>query len=266
MGIPGKPNYYGRQLVRKLKEERERAGLTQEEAGDNLHMKLQKLSRIENGQLPGYHELRAMLDLYDVPPAEQDLFKNLWERARERGWWKKYGLEEENTYVAMEHEAALALEFHVGLVPELLQTKDYARACVGGDENQVTVRMKRQYRVAGGVNPLVLHSLIYEPVLRQGLDEEQTALLVERARLRNVTIQIVPQSLGPLPAMTGSVVLFDFDDQEEPRIAFSRTPLGLTYSQDEYVTETVHSDLRDLAKRSMSPVDSLVLLRQLATN
>jgi transcriptional regulator with XRE-family HTH domain len=45
---------------------RERAGISQRDAADQLRYNYQKLSRIENGQLPEYHALRAMLDLYGV--------------------------------------------------------------------------------------------------------------------------------------------------------------------------------------------------------
>ncbi|TCO56749.1 helix-turn-helix domain-containing protein [Actinocrispum wychmicini] len=263
MGIPGKPNYYGRQLVRRLRNERERAGLTQEEAGEKLHLRLQKLSRIENGQLPGYHELMAILALYGASSYDCAAYARLWERAKERGWWRKYGLED-STYIAMEHEAESLVEFQLGRIPELLQIAAYARECVHGDEKQVKVRMKRQDRVLGGENPLVLHSLIHEPVLRQGVEREQLAELIERCLLPNVTVQVVPQSVGSHPGLAGSVTLLAFDDPEEPRIAFARTPLGMTFTQDEDVTTGVHTELSALAERSMSPEDSLDLLVALA--
>ncbi|KJK47628.1 hypothetical protein UK23_19845 [Lentzea aerocolonigenes] len=49
-----------------------------------------KISRIENGQLPDIHALRAMLDVYGVIGDEEAPYIELWERAREKGWWKQY--------------------------------------------------------------------------------------------------------------------------------------------------------------------------------
>jgi transcriptional regulator with XRE-family HTH domain len=80
MGTPRTPNYHGRQLLRELKRLRELAGMTQEEAGHELRLTLQKLSRIENGQLPGYHELRAMLTVYGLSGPDWDPYIKRWER------------------------------------------------------------------------------------------------------------------------------------------------------------------------------------------
>lgn len=52
MGAVATPNFHGRQLTRRLRELREELGHTQEQVGDALHMTLQKMSRIESGQVP----------------------------------------------------------------------------------------------------------------------------------------------------------------------------------------------------------------------
>jgi transcriptional regulator with XRE-family HTH domain len=270
MGTPGTPNYHGRQLLRELKRLRELAGLTQEDAGAELHLTLQKLSRIENGQLPGYHEMRAMLKLYGLERPEWEKYLDLWERARHRGWWRKFTLVDA-TYISMEQEAAVMTEFQVSRIPELLQTERYARAVyehavprrtAKAIANNVAVRIRRQDRLFDD-KPLKLHALLHEPTLRQGVDRVQLVQLVERAELPNVTIQLVPQSLGLHSGLDGSIILLAFDDPDEPQIAFTESVLGLSQSQDEEKTTAVGTMLRQLAKQAMSPADSLVAIKRL---
>jgi transcriptional regulator with XRE-family HTH domain len=271
MGTPGMPNFHGRQLLRELKRLREQAGMTQDEAGGRLHLTLQKLSRIENGQLPGYHETRAMLKLYGLTPGEWTPYLELWERAKKRGWWRQYGLRD-CSYVCMEQEASTLIEFQLGRLPELLQTESYARACLRGAgpradgldiEAGVSVRMRRQDRLFSGEKPLVLHALIHEPTLSQGVGRQQLIQLVERAQTPNVTVQIVPQSAGPHSGLDGSVILLGFDDPQEPDIVFTETVLGLAQSQEEDRTSSVRVMLQHIAGRAMSKDDSLDMLKSM---
>jgi transcriptional regulator with XRE-family HTH domain len=269
MGTPGIPNYYGRQLLRKVRRLRELSGLTQEEAGRALHLTLQKLSRIENGQLPGYHEMRAMLKLYGLPQAQWGPFVELWELARKRGWWRKYGIKD-STYICMEQEAASMCEFQLGRLPALLQTERYVRMALDqamprdGEllENNVAVNVRRQERLCAE-KPLVLHSLVHEPVLHQGVGRGELIHLYQRAQLGNVTFQIVPQSAGPHAGLDGSMILFEFDDPFEPQIVFTETVLGVNYSQDEEKTSAVRVILDRLADLALSPEDSLTTLKRL---
>lgn len=270
MGTPGVPNYYGRQLLRNIRNLREQCGMTQDEAGRKLHLTLQKLSRIENGQLPGYHELRAMVQLYGLPAEEWGSYFQLWERARKRGWWRKFGVRD-TTYICMEQEATTMTEFSLGRLPELLQTEGYARRAVqcafpGNDkaiENHVAVRMHRQNRLLRDENPLVLHTLVHEPTLYQGVDRAQLAELYRRAQLPNVTLQIVPQRVGLHAGLDGCVALLVFDDPAEPKIAFADSVLGPAYTQDDDKTAGVRQRLDHLAKLALTPEATLSALRRL---
>lgn len=271
MGTPGMPNFHGRQLLRELKRLREQAGMTQDDAGARLHLTLQKLSRIENGQLPGYHETRAMLKLYGLTPEEWTPYLELWERAKKRGWWRQYRLHD-SSYICMEQEASTLIEFQLGRLPELLQTEGYARKCLRAStprwsdpevEAGVSVRIRRQDRLFAGEKPLVLHALIHEPALWQGVDQQQLIQLVERAQMPNVTVQIVPQSAGLHSGLDGSAILLGFDDPQESDIVFTETVLGLAQSQDEERTSSVRVMLQHIAGRAMSPEDSLDMLKSM---
>jgi hypothetical protein len=172
----------------------------------------------------------------------------------------------------MEQEASTLIEFQLGRLPELLQTEAYARKCLRAGTPRrsaqeidagVSVRIRRQDRLFAGEKPLVLHAIIHEPTLWQGVDQQQLIQLVERAQMPNVTVQIVPQSAGLHSGLDGSVILLGFDDPQEPDIVFTETVLGLAQSQDEERTSSVRVMLQHIAGRAMSPEDSLDLLKSM---
>lgn len=264
MATPPLPNYHGRQLVRELKRLRERTGLTQDDAGKRLHLTLQKLSRIENGQLPGYHELRAMLRVYGLPRADWDEPLTLWELARKKGWWHSYGLRD-SSYVCMEQEADELVEFHLGTLPPLLQTERYARdslAHVDDPETAVEIRLRRQERLLDK-DPLVMRTLVHEPTLRQGVDRDQLTRLADHAQLPNITLQVVPLTIGLHSGLDGSVVLLSFLDPHEPDIVFTESALGLAQSQAPGRTSAIRDQLDRLSSVAVSPDDSLAIIKAL---
>lgn len=271
MGTMATPNFHGRQLARRLRRLREETERTQEQIGDALHMTLQKVNRIECGQLPGYHELRAMLDLYMIPTREWPAYMELWEKAKKRRWWQRYRVAD-SEYIALEDEAATVTEFQLGRVPALLQTETYAQGAFGSrrpvleyktSDNHPLVLMPRQERLFADT-PLALHALVHEAVLHQaGTDREQLVRLLDRAQLPNVTLQIVPQALGFHPGLDGSVILLGFADEGEPDVAYAETMFGRIRSDDGGMTSHVQQMLDQLAREALSPGDSLALLKEL---
>ena len=191
------PNLPARQLGRQLKRMRERLGMTQDEAGAPLRMSTSKLSRIETGYLPPYHDFRALLDRYNVIVSDWDEYIAAYDRAKEKGWWHHYGVGNRG-FLPIEAEASTVKEFQFGYIPGLLQTEAYMREVYRRGarrqmkpkvlENQVTVRLLRQLRLTD------------EPVLKYPRDhrrgrvpaadplgearDEQLRATVERARCR----------------------------------------------------------------------------------
>jgi transcriptional regulator with XRE-family HTH domain len=261
MGATPTPNFHGRQLTRRLRQLREELGRSQEEVGDALHMTLQKVSRIECGQLPGFHELQAMLDWYGIPVREWPAYFELWEKAKERRWWQRRKLADV-AYVALEDAASSVTEFQLGHIPALLQTESYAqyanlaRRPVPESRTSDTnpfVLTPRQERLFDA-EPLALHALVHEPVLHQAAtDHEQLVRLLDRAQLPNVTVQVVPQALGFHPGLDGSVILLGFAEPDEPDVAYAETQFGRVQAQDDGLTAYVREMLDQLAHDALSP-------------
>nr|WP_042179111.1 helix-turn-helix transcriptional regulator [Kibdelosporangium sp. MJ126-NF4]CEL13637.1 Putative DNA-binding protein [Kibdelosporangium sp. MJ126-NF4]CTQ99323.1 Putative DNA-binding protein [Kibdelosporangium sp. MJ126-NF4] len=258
-GITHDQNYFGRQLLRALKTLREQLRLTQEEASLRVHIEYKKLSRIERRQLPTYHELVMMLDAYGIPSCDYGPYIKLWELARERPWWRDFPLED-TRYIRMEDEAAHKYEFQLGHIPTLLQTEDYARASMNTAKDTArqfaALRMRQQERLFGEPR-LHLHALIHEPVLRQGVNRAQRDLLIRRAEMPNVTIQVVPQRNALHAGLHGSVVLLSFDDPFEADAAFTETLVGIQDTQNAECTAIIRHALNHLSRVAMSPEDTL---------
>jgi transcriptional regulator with XRE-family HTH domain len=177
--------------------------MSQQEAADRLNYNHRKISRIEKGQRPDYHGMRAMLDQYGIPVSQWDEYMDLYAWALEQGWWTKYDLGDHG-YISLEHDAYRMRTFELAYVPGLLQVEDYIRHITAAArvrrsgrsvDNQVAVRLRRQERLVG-TDPLVLHAVMAEPALAKA-DRPQLMHIVERGRLPNVTVQVIPDRIGP---------------------------------------------------------------------
>lgn len=264
MGHTPEPNYHGRKLIRDVRELRKRAGLTQAEAGEVVHIELKKLSRIETAQLPTYHELCAMLDAYGVPSTAWDPYLEMWERAKRPPWWRQYHLKDPR-YLRMEDEAAAKREFQLGYLPDLLQTEDYARELLSHTgknltdeeiDTEVDIRMRRQQRLFDDP-PLTLHTLIHETALLQGVKRPQLRQLASRAGLPNVTLQVVPNTTTVHEGLRGSLVMLSFPDEDEPDVAFADTTIGLVETQDPDRVADARRTMQIVEGLALSPLESM---------
>lgn len=269
MGSPASPNHHGRRLALGLRRLREAADLLQKDVAEEAHLTLQKVSRIESGQVPGYHELKALLAIYGVPAAEWPPYLDLWSEARKRPWWRKYRIPD-NAYILREDVAAAKYEFQLGCLPALLQTEEYARAVitrsatVGGRsvDNEVAVLLRQQERLFSD-QPLRLHALIHIPALRRGVDRSQLAHLLRCAKLPNIALQVVPQRDDVYDGLHSSLIVLSFDHQQEPDIAFSDSPVGLIHTQDPERVRAVRKTLDRLAAFAMTTEASIELITEM---
>jgi transcriptional regulator with XRE-family HTH domain len=74
-------NEHGEELITRLRMLRERAGLSQEQAGQNLGGSRYQVNRIENGRVPAHSELLAMLELYEASGEEIVSYLGMWDLA-----------------------------------------------------------------------------------------------------------------------------------------------------------------------------------------
>ena len=131
-----------------LRRYREYVGYALEDAARVLECDRSKISRIETGQR-GIRpkELRELLTEYGVPDGEQAALVAIASRGGQRGWWHRYADVLPGPYldyVIMESAAAEIMTYEAQLVPDLLQTDDYARAVVAAQARHATAPQREE--------------------------------------------------------------------------------------------------------------------------
>ncbi|MEV7416002.1 helix-turn-helix transcriptional regulator [Streptomyces sp. NPDC089919] len=270
----------GRRLGGELLRMREALGLRQAHAAEALTASVAKVAKMERGLVPMRDpDVRALCHLYgedddDVVDGLLALARLDRERRRARGWWHHGpdvgGLGE---YIAMEDAATQIRTWQTALVPGLLQTADYVRAmCVvsetwkdpGEIEPVVTVRMKRQARLAGE-RPLRFHAVIAEGALRQqvgGRDvmRAQLAHLVQMAELPNVHVQVLPYSAGAHPCMSGAFSILSFAEPGAVDVGYTEGIASAVWVESAAGTAIYDRSFDRIARMCLAPRASVDLI------
>jgi transcriptional regulator with XRE-family HTH domain len=264
------PTFRQRRLGEALKLLRERNGMSQREAADRIDYNVPKLSRIENGQVPDIHALRTMLDVYGVIGDEIEPYLEMWKRAKEKGWWKQYRLDDQG-YISLEHDASTVREFQPSYIPGMIQVKRYMRLVFAGSriprskkwiEDQVAVRVRRQQRLVGE-KPLRYHAIITETALRLA-DREQLLHITEKGELPNVTIQVLPESAGLHDGYNGGFNLLDFPYSGDPQVLYVEHAGGSLHIEDPDRVKATTLTFKHLSKLALTPGESAVWIERLA--
>ncbi len=172
-----------------------------------------------------------------------------------------------------ERAASAIIDWSPHIVTGLLQTSDYARAIISGDdlpdgqvETGVLVRMGRRdvitrsnpVRLTAFLGGDALHELIGGPQIMA----DQLRFLLKLAESDTITIRIVPSGQGWHPGLEGQFVLYDFDGAPSiVLLAHYRTGTFVTEPDDVAGYKSAVDDIDGLA---LSPADSLTLITQTA--
>lgn len=265
-------------LARRLRELREQAGFTLEEAAPLLDSSASKLSRIENGQQRAdVHLVKSMLDLFDVGGAQWTELLTLAREIAQPAWYRAYGLGD-NSYVGYETEATQVQEYAAGFVPGLLQVADYSRALYDASplprsiderERDVKVRMIRQERLESDDDPLHLVAIIDEAVLRNPVGGPATRRaqldhLLTASALPTVTLQVLPTGRGAHPSLASGFTVLSFGDLGEPDMAYVEHALGATNLWKEPDITLARLKLERLRTLALAPTESRETIRRIA--
>ena len=232
--MTGNPPVRRRLLGAALRRYRENLGFGLDEAAQILECDRSKISRIETGQRGiRAKELRELLTEYGVPDDEQAALLAVAHRGRQHGWWQDYPdvlSDAGQDYVIMETAAAEILTYEAHQVPDLLQTREYARAladadpaCTGEEQRAQAVEVKliRQRVVLAELSPR-LEFVIAEAALHQVVGgtrvmRPQLARLASLAGGRgagspSLSLQVLPFAAGAYAAGVGSMAILRFSD------------------------------------------------------
>jgi transcriptional regulator with XRE-family HTH domain len=209
-------------LLRKLRTEK---GLTVEQAAEQLMFSMSKLSRMETGHGPATpRDIRDLCVLYDVTDSgERDRLISLARQGKKAGWWQGYDLDYFATYVGLEAEATRIRYYQSTIIPGLMQTPDYARAMHQAGvppfsperiDELIEVRLKRQ-KLLTQDTPIRLDAVLDEAVLHRlvggaAVMSAQLNQLIVLSNEPNVTIRVIPYSVGAHPAMDSTFNILEF--------------------------------------------------------
>jgi len=272
-----------RRLRTELKKSRLAAGLTQSEVAAAMDWSLSKVIRIEAGTVSiSTNDLKALLRHYKiVDPVRTEEFLALGKAARDRTWWSEYrevapsGLLQ---LIGYESAASIRRNFEPLLIPGLLQTREFARAVIPALDPGVTpdrlgtlvdIRMRRQ-ELVDRANPSQLFFILDEAAIRRvtgGPDvmRRQLRHLVEVAEKPNVTIEVVPYSVGIYRGMRGSFVVLQFPDAEDDDVLYVEDAEGgLVIKEDQDEIQAYRENFENMRDVALNQKESLSHIRRLA--
>lgn len=282
MPQPHSPTVRGRRLANDLAELREVANLTTDQVAADLGegWNRHKVGRIETAKVkPSLKDVTELLDYYGVDAARREWLLALHRDSWQRGWWEDYrDLFPKGSYVAQENDAARIDEWSPQLVPGLLQTDEYAHEVIriwsrdnGEEEVQRRLRARLQRRaLLTRMNPQApqVRAVLDEAALRRpiGGDEvmrEQLRALLAAARRPNVTIRVLPFSVGSHSGLDGPFIILGFPESLAPDVAYVETKAGGNHIESHDGVQRFKLDFDDLKDAALDPAGSLEFLAAL---
>ncbi|GGK90767.1 transcriptional regulator [Planomonospora parontospora subsp. parontospora] len=209
-----------------LRDLRDGRGLKLSDAAAATGMSVAKISRMENGtnQVTS-GDVDNLLDVYEADEGTRIVCMQLVEQSQLPPWWKSHQKALYTPYIALETEAREKRSWQPLLIPGLLQTPEYARAVIAADRPWETTdlltmlvraRMARKW-VLTCDDPLMMHVVIGEEALRrptggQEVMARQLDHLLQVVERPNITVRIMPSSVGAHAGMAGPFLLLTFPD------------------------------------------------------
>ena len=265
-----------RRLGRDLARFRERAGLSQEQAAEQLGWSRPKVGRIEAAKtMPKIADVEALLGLYGADSAEAALLVRLAKDAQQRGWWTAFNDVFTGSFVGLEDEAAEIRTWETQFVPGLLQTEAYARAVISAarPDSPESVHRRVQARMArrtllGRDNAPKLHAVIDESVLRRAIGgpevmNAQFARLAAMTKQPNITLQVLPFAAGAHAGLEGPFVLLSFSDPADPDIPYIESQGGDVYLEAADQVARIRLVWERIVAAAASPEESLAIITDL---
>jgi Domain of unknown function (DUF5753)/Helix-turn-helix domain len=263
------PTVVRRQLAKRLRLAREKAGMRVVDVVHSKVMSKASLHRYEKGWSPATPaKVLELALLYRLDAAtSQELYKLAF-GSRERGWWEdadKIKATRFRFFLGLESAASEILTYQTDMVPGLLQTADYARAVQRASlpkederivEGRVAVRLKRQQVMFARTPPIQIRAVLGAGVLATQVGgpqvmAEQTAHLRELAEDERVDLRVLPWSAGAHAAMAGGFILMRSEDPDDPPVVYAETTVGGSYFELPAQVAAYDGAFRDVHGRSI---------------
>jgi transcriptional regulator with XRE-family HTH domain len=271
----GSPTVRRRELGTLLRKLREEKRMTVRQVTEQLLCSPSKVSRIETGQRGAtLRDVRDLCDFYGVTDqAFRDQLMDLAKQGKQQGWWQPFDLPY-STYVGFEAEARVIRDFDSAVVPGLLQTPEYVRALhedplpFGSRDligQRIQARLKRQELITRpSPPPLELRAVLDEAVLHRVIGgpavmAAQLKRVVQEMERPNVTVQVIPYSVGAHPALDSNFNILEFAGSAAD-IVYSEGMVGFIYLDRPEDIARYHEVFQHLSQIALKPDQSAELM------
>jgi transcriptional regulator with XRE-family HTH domain len=276
------PTLRRRRLAHELRQLREQAGLTLDQAAVRLEdFSAAKISRIETAKVGARpRDVEDLLTLYGVQDAQHR--KNLitlTREARQHGWWEQFSdamSPSQELYIGLEAEAVLIRMFSTQVISGIFQTEAYAREVLKviwsseppeQIERRVKLRMARQEILERQDGPqircILEENVLYRPVGGDEILRAQLLRLADLADSPNVSIRVLRRSIGAHPGNDGAFWMVDFAPPD-PSVVYVEYRTGAIYIEQEEEVEIYSDIFIRLEDAAMSSEQSLALIKTLS--
>jgi transcriptional regulator with XRE-family HTH domain len=271
------PTVRRRRLALELRRLRESAMLTCEEAARKLQFSASKISRVESGRVRvSPRDVYDISVIYGASLEERGQLIRLARDAEKKGWWEAYrGAIEPHfaAYLDLESVAVDIRTYEVGLIPGLLQTREYAQAAIsigmlagfrGDAEGLVRLAVDRRPELAAPDAPR-FWAVLDEAALRRQVGgphvmREQLGHLLALARLPNVELQVIPFETGAHAALGRSFVILSFAESADPDVVYLEDLTSALYLEDAAEVDCYNTSFDHLRAAALPFADSAALI------
>lgn len=253
-------------LGKQLREIRESAGKTMDDAASYLGVKRPTISRIENGRqaiLP--KNVKFLCQLYEIGAPRVDTLMRQAEESNERGWWVSYSDTMPNwfeTYIGFEADVAEIRTYESELMPGLLQVPSYVRALRVAYEpdvseleiaKSVAFRLERQKRLAA--RPPMYQVVLNEAVVRRPVGDmaKQLRHLIDLSRRDYLDLRVMPFDVGPHPGMKSPFSLLTLPEEKTPNFVYIEHDDGAIYLERPVDLVRYSNTFETLVEAALSP-------------
>jgi transcriptional regulator with XRE-family HTH domain len=279
MSIPNGPTALRRIIGAELKRLRLAARKAQHEVAELSGIAQNSLSRYESGVSAMSNPVaEKLLTIYGVDEEQQAELLDLVKRSRRRrpkGEAKAAIWEPVEDLIALERDASKINEVAIQPVPGLLQTEAYARAMLGRGklgadvvEDNVQARLARA-SILSGVFPVEYWAVIHESVLRCAVGGSETmaaqlAHIAELSKRPNITVQVLPDSAGAHPAISGPFMVLRFPIAPEYGVVYIDHLTGANYLDEPEEVAQYDDAYLHLIKMALSEQASVRFIKKLS--
>ncbi|WP_276514515.1 helix-turn-helix domain-containing protein [Nocardia huaxiensis] len=289
MPVNGSTTLPRRQLGRYLREAREAANMTLEQAATLMEWGKSTLQRLEKGQTERVRirEVEDLCELYGVGDERTAALKGLAQQAPVRSWWHAYGdliPANFNLYVGLEAAASTLTIFQPLIIPGLLQTSAYTRILDRTYfpaeteielERRIELRKQRQSIIFRKRRPATASIVLHEAAIRtrvggRAVMVPQLRHLADASSRDNIEIRVLPYRAGfPIGWALPPFVLLEFGTEArsaspEPTIVFAESFTGSMYFERDTDVDRFREAYARVRQAALDVQPSRDVLREIA--